>query len=368
MIQLSGNSALHPAHCSNRALFRLSAVCLVTATLSLTACAVPDGNGSNTPSGVTSASKVESITISEKAMFDDLSGIVTQVFEPLSTTLQINRDNDDPRMKHLVDGLASRGFGIQRVSADQGANYLSYSLKTGDTPEEVGLTVAVGAVEVSRDYRKLRGNSITPGSVVRLSGTRSEVVVSDASSRRFKVEDPSLSEVQYVASLGLEDTSPIIALITPELVSNVSKKATDGPSLQALNSSKVEVNNLFYGNESTFASVLDDFQRVDQQVIVFGNDSMVLGDTNKQLIEQFVDAKMKDNDVISLVGCSNGPTALEIGNEGLALGRAQRVTQALLARGVARDKVLDEGCWAPTNVGDRFPSRGVVMELWRSNS
>ncbi len=368
MIQLSGNSALYPARSGNRALFRLSAACLVTAALSLTACAVPDGNGSDILPGITSASKAESITISEKAMFDDLSGIVAQVFEPLSTTLQLNRDNDDPRMKHLVGGLASKGFGIQRVSADQGANYLSYSLKTGDAPELVRLTVAVGAIEVSRDYRKLRGNSITPDSVVRLSGTRSAVVVSDASSRRFKVEDSSLSEVQYVASLELDDASPVIALITPEIVSKVSQKASDGPSLQALNSSKVEVNNLFYGNESTFASVLDDFKQIDQQVIVFGNDSMVLGDTNKQLIEQFVDTKMKDNDVISLVGCSNGPTALEIGNEGLALGRAQRVTQALLARGVARDKVLDEGCWAPTNVGDRFPSRGVVMELWRSNS
>ncbi|MGQ7846204.1 hypothetical protein ACUNV4_17095 [Granulosicoccus sp. 3-233] len=368
MIQLSGNSAFTPAPCGKRALVRLSASCLVIASLSLTGCAVSSSNGGHVPAGTATASRPSTITISEKAMFDDLSGIVVQVFEPLSTTLQINRDNDDPRMTHLVDGLASKGFGIQRVSADQGANYLSYALKTDEASDQVQLNIAVGAVELSRDYRKLRGNSITPVSMVRVAGSRSPVVVNDADSRRFKVEDPALSEVQYVASLGLEDTSPIIALITPEIVSNVSRSAADGPSLQALNSSQVEVNNLFYGNESTFASILDDYQRIDKQIIVFGNDSMVLGDTNKQLIEQFVDAKMKDNDVISLVGCSNGPTALDIGNEGLALGRAQRVTQALLARGVARDKVLDEGCWAPTNVGDRFPSRGVVMELWRSNS
>ncbi len=368
MIQLSGNSAPYSAHGSNRALFRLSATCLFLATLSMTGCSVPNGNAGNDAAVAASSSRADIITISQKAMFDDLSGIVTQIFEPLRTTLQINRDDTDPKMSHLVAELAGKGFGIQRVSADQGANYLSYSFRDGDTEEQVRATIVIGAVEISRDYRKLRGNSITPTSVVRLSGSRSPIVVSDSNSRRFKVEDPALADVQYVASLDLDEASPIISLITPEVVSNVSRKAADGPSLQALNSSKVEVNNLFYGNDSTFASILDDYQRIDQQIIIFGNDSMVLGDTNKQLIEQFVDAKMKDNDLISLVGCSNGPTALEIGNEGLALGRAQRVTQALLARGVARDKVLDEGCWAPTNAGDRFPSRGVVMELWRSNT
>jgi len=101
---------------------------------------------------------------------------------------------------------------------------------------------------------------------------------------------------------------------------------------------------------------------------VFGNDSMVLGSTNKSLIDQFVDNEIREGDVVSLIGCSNGPTSLEIGNEGLALGRAQRVTEALTSRGVPRENVLDEGCWAPVSAQDRFPNRGVVMELWRSNA
>ena len=190
----------------------------------------------------------------------------------------------------------------------------------------------------------------------------------DAESSRFRIRDSSLSDALYVASMSLDEQAPVISLITPELVNRVSTQGTNGPSMQALNSSKIEVNNLFYNNQSTFASILDDYQRVQRQIIIFGNDSMILGDTNKQLIDQFVETRFRPGDVISLVGCSNGPTVLDIGNEGLALGRARRVTEALLARGVARDRILDEGCWAPTSVGDRFPGRGVVMELWRSKA
>lgn len=368
MTQHSGDRALYRAVCAHRAFYRLSTASLLTAALALSGCAISEGYGPDRLRGVSAGPSAESLSEADRAMFDDLSGIVAQIFEPLNTTLQINRDNADRRMQYFVDTLADKGFGIQRVSADQGANYLSYTRKNTEQPDEVHLSVAIGAVLVGRDYRQLNDDAVSPNSVVRLAGTRIPVAVSDTSSRRFKVEDPSLSEAQYVASLGLDEASPVISLITPELVSNVSNRAANGPSLQALNSSQVEVNNLFYGSESTFASVLDDYQRIDRQVIVFGNDSMVLGNTNKLLIEQFVDSKLKDSDVISLVGCSNGPTALEIGNEGLALGRAQRVTQALMSRGVARHQVLDEGCWAPTNVGDRFPSRGVVMELWRSNT
>lgn len=368
MIQLSGNKAPYSARNGNRALFQFSTASLIAAAALLSSCTTPDGNSVDPLNSVPAAIKPEPVTLTDKAMFDDLSGIAAQVFPPLSTTLQVNRDNTDPRMQYFVSGLADKGFGIQRVSADQGSHYLAYTLKDTDTANEKHLSIAIGAVLIGRDYRQLQGNAVSPHSVVRLSGTRTPVVVADSPSRRFKIEDPAFSEARYVASLGLDEASPVIALITPDIVSKVSEQASDGPSLQGLNSSKVEVNNLFYGNESTFASILENYQRIDRQIIVFGNDSMILGDTNKQLIEQFVDGKMKDTDVISLVGCSNGPTSLDIGNEGLALGRAQRVTQALLARGVAREKVLDEGCWAPTNVGDRFPSRGVVIELWRSNA
>ena len=114
-----------------------------------------------------------------------------------------------------------------------------------------------------------------------------------------------------------------------------------------------------------FGNVDDTHRRVDRQVIVFADDSMVLGDDNREMLAEFVATRVRESDVVGLVGCSNGPTALDIGNEGLALGRAARVADELVARGVPREQVRDEGCWGPASVGDRFPGRGVVLELWR---
>lgn len=362
MILLTGNRA------EDRTRRALPCLCLLGSLLFLSACA-----GTGTPSVDNPARKgvfnnANPVALADRTMVNDLSAVVVQIFNPFDTTLQVTRSNRDPIMQYFVGVLAKQGFGIQRVSADQGAHYLTYERKSTDADNGLLFSVSIGPVVVSRRYQLIENNVISPTSVVQLSGTRVPVTVVDAPSGRFRVNDPDLSRAQYVATLSLDEQSPLISLITPDVVSNVTTRSATGPSLQALNSSKIEVNNLFYGSDSNFASILDDHQQVDRQIIVFGDDSMVLGDTNKQLIEQFVDEKLGQNDVISLVGCSNGPTALEIGNEGLALGRARRVTEALMSRGVARERILDEGCWAPVRAGDRFPSRGVVMELWRAQS
>lgn len=368
---------------------RLRIVCLLGGLLSLTACAMPDtmknGNigspqsqaGNLSGSSASNSRRSAAADIgnelnvsapvapSDRSMLSNLADAVAQVFDPVGTTLQINKDNDDPRMQYLVTVLAEKGFGIQRVSADQGANYLGYT-RNEQGKDEIRMSVAVGAVIIGRDYKISEGDGVEPVSTMRLSGTRVPIVVDAGQPAHIKVSNPALSQAEYVASLSLDDQAPVISLITPQIVDQVSRiSADDRTSLQALNSSKVEVNNLFYADASTFASMLDNRTRIYRQVVIFGNDSMVLGDTNKQLIEQFVSERMQRSDIVSLVGCSNGPTALKIGNEGLALGRARRVTEELMSFGVARDRILDEGCWAPTNAGDRFPSRGVVIELWR---
>ena len=343
---------------------------LVSMVLLVSACSTLNeklSEGSNAIKSIGAQSKSTMPSDIDSTIVEDLAGIVSQIYDPLNTTLQVSAANSDPTLQYFMTLFGQEGFGIQRVSADQGANYVSYTREplSAGNDNEISFSVSVGAVSVTRDYRLVSKKMVAPLSVYKLSGTRAPVTVTDIASSRKQVSDPALAQAQYVASLGLDEQAPIISLITPELVEQVAAKSIDGPSLQALNSSKIEVNNLFYGAESTFASLLDDYEKVHKQVIIFGNDSMILGGNNKSLIDHFVENELQQGDVVSLIGCSNGPTALEIGNEGLALGRAQRVTEALMARGVARENVLDEGCWAPVNAEDRFPNRGVVLELWR---
>jgi len=333
--------------------------------------ALKDTTPPETPSPVEIAAAADPV---DRTIADDLIKVAKQIFPPVSTTLQFPASSDDALLEYFTVQFADAGYGIQRVSADQGSNFFSYS--RSEKPMEnddplIQFRASIGAVAIARDYTVPATNTLSPAGPVQLSGTRIPVDVVDLPSSRFVIDEPDFSSVTYVASLNLDEQQPpVISLITDDVVTGVANRNTGNAtaSLQAVNSSQMEINNLFFGGQSNFSSILDSYDQVERRIIVFGDDSLLLGDTNKLLIEQFVQQQMTDGDVISLVGCSNGPTALEIGNEGLALGRAERVTEALQSLGVAREKILDEGCWAPESAGDKFPSRGVVMELWRKQS
>jgi len=318
-------------------------------------------------------SPVSSISAVDRAIAADMLRTALQIYTPFNTTLQMSKSDDDPLLSHFIQEFANSGYGIQRVSADQGSNFFSFTRTEEDSDDGqplIRFDSSIGAVDMGRDYFVPDDKTVVPASPVRLSGTRIAVNVPDESDDTFKALNPANSRAVYVASMNLaEQAPPLISLITDEVVDQVATQSTQSTqpaaSLQGLNSSRVEINNLFYADQSNFSSILDDYQQIERQIVVFGNDSMVLGNTNKLLIEQFVQQRVNTDDLISLVGCSNGPTVLDIGNEGLALGRAERVTQALLSQGIGRDRILDEGCWAPVSAGDKFPSRGVVLELWR---
>jgi len=312
---------------------------------------------------------IDQIPATDRVMAEDLAAVAAQIFDPVGTTLQINAAIEDPLRDFFITKFSEYGFGIQYVSADQGSNFVSYARQasTEGNRRNIRFSLTIGAVVMARDYLLVSNNRVAPASRFNLSGTRATVTVDEKASANKRIDDAAFSAVTYIASLDLDTQAPVISLVTQDLVSQIAS----GPAvttLQGVNSSNVEVNNLFYSQSSTFSSLLDSRDRVDRQIIVFGNDSMILGNTNKLLIDQFVANRLGKDDLISLVGCSNGPTALAVGNEGLALGRAQRVTEALLARGVARERILDEGCWAPVSAGEKFPSRGVVLELWREQS
>lgn len=346
---------------------RIARICLLMGMGALGACSTTNDQQDD---GVVPALKIDQVPSVDKTMIQDLAGVVAQIYDPLTTTLQISATESDQTLNHFVAVLAQKGFGVQRVSADQGANLVSYtrSQEKLNSRSNVDFSVAVGAVSVARKYQLMDNNVVAPASTFKLSGTRAPVTINDTASSRLQIKDRGLSKAQYVASLSLDEQAPVISLITPQIVNNIAAESANGTSLQALNSSKVEVNNLFYADQSTFSSLLDDYSKIYKYVVVFGNDSMVLGKRNKSLVDQLVESVFIEGDIVSLIGCSNGPTALEMGNEGLALGRARRVTEALMARGVPRDSILNEGCWAPVlEQQDRFPNRGVVLELWRRN-
>lgn len=326
-------------------------------------------------------------TSDEALIIDDLVSALTQLHSPLETTVQVGLDNP-PVYDNLVDRIVNAGYGVQRVDADQGAHFVSLSRfdvlgngtangigtpvdswqtnrMTDDGAARVRYELSVGATTLSRAYGS-DGDSLRPASPMAISGTRRGVVLDDG---RFGAQaDRTVSRVVYAGVHPALDSMPLISLITDDVVRGVARDLARGPSLAAVNSSKVEVTNLFYDDGSAFGGLRDSFTPVKRLVVIFPNDSMRLGREGKRSIEQFIEGFRESTDMIGLIGCSNGPTALAMGNEGLALGRSARVTEEVVSHGIARQHIIDEGCWAPVNAGDRFPSRGVVMELLRKGA
>ncbi len=159
-------------------------------------------------------------------------------------------------------------------------------------------------------------------------------------------------------------------LITSNLVSSLAQaNPAPEPSQAEVASvarerSSVKAN--FYDTlVSHYDDVFTDYEDVDQSILVFPNDSLRLGDDNKLIIEQYVEAMNPETDLMSVIGCSHGNTEVSNGNSLLALGRANRVKEALLFSGLEHDKILEEGCWASETFDDVMPRRGVVLTLKR---
>lgn len=326
-----------------------------------------------------------------ETMIVDLVSVLPQLLDPLGNTIQIGTETAKENA-FVVRQLISLGYGLQRVDADQGSNHLRVieldSIEKVDMPTS-RLLLSVGDIELSREYgivgRQMAlaefpdlqwygDQAVVPISKLKLAGTRQAVeIVGMKKQLDFTAVEQELAEqpevvdggVQYSALAPIKGGIPTISLITNDIISRVAESASGGPSIQGLNSSKVEVSNLFYGGESTFESVLDNYNRIAREIVIFPNDSQRLGRPGKLIVRKLVSRFSENSDVIGIIGCSNGHTNLKIGNEGLALGRAQRITEELLSAGISPDKVFDEGCWSPTKNTRGFPNRGVVIDLWR---
>ena len=307
----------------------------------------------------------------EAPMLDDLVAALAQLHTPRVSTLQVALEADDGHERALVERLAALGYGIQRVDADQGPRHVTLSRRQNDSPEGIAfvtLELAVGATTLTRSYaRDERG--VRPAGALIVGGTRRALELDDT---RFGPQaDGAHTRVVHTGSAPVPADMPLISLITDEVVRGVAREAVQGsrsPSAAAVNSGRLEVANLFYGDGGAFGALREGFETAERLTVIFPNDSMRLGAEGKRQIERFVEGYREGSDMIGLIGCSNGPTALAIGNEGLALGRSGRIAEELVALGVARDRVIDEGCWSSVGANGRFPSRGVVVELLRSAS
>ena len=290
---------------------------------------------------------------------------------PLQTTVQVSAPAT-PFGRHVLARLDEAGYGIQEVSADQGVHYVRYRAERAETEtgERTRYRVAVGSVAVERDYRVVDGETV-PGSVQSVHGaeTKDDVRLNDD----VFADPPStaLSAVRFdergeprVVDLTVPAASPVLGAAGPAASGTAADIDAFVPDASASDFRSLVRQNMYETQRSNYAPLFAAYEDIRQDTLIFPNDSLLLGEDNKAVVADYVRGLDPATDILSVVGCSHGRTAIDNGNELLAIGRANRVKEAFMFAGLAHDQVLEESCWADSYHAV-FPRRGVVLTLKR---
>lgn len=236
----------------------------------------------------------------------------------------------------LIRALEDAGFGIQRVTADQGLNFVTYGKRFSET--EAGpvtdYSVAVGEIEVRREY-KLTRKSVFPSSLLLVNGTD-------------RIEDIVLDDTIFTEQGGSGDT-----FISGVGGSNLSSPATDvstvtvndydtTPLTKRTRQSSVlsMARQRIYSKESSERPIsLEPYKQLRRTVLIFEDkDSNVMGRGNKLAVGELAET-YKEGDLFSITACND----VDGKNEASQI-RAVRVEEEFVSHGVAPAAVQIEPC------------------------
>ncbi len=343
-------------------------------------------------------------------------------YAPRNTTVQL-RSPKTAFAASLADAIRIAGFGIQMIPEnDTGPMLVTYESDAFENAagRSVGYRLRVGSVELSREY-EIRTGRVFPMTSLSVKGVSisSEPLDQTIFARNRMAEQDTDATTQIHAAtprdqspmaikpldvldpfqtrrpgltkktLADEPPDPVVIveaarqapvpsgtgkqqrkqepsgdqwreLLPQPVISPVSALPPQGQG------TTVKRNVLELG-QSNFAPMLANYDVQSETTLVFANDSLRLGDDNKRIVREWANNFNPDTDFISVIGCSHGKSRIASGNEFLAIGRANRVKEALIVSQVPATHILDEGCWAST-WQENLPARGVILTHRRKNT
>lgn len=312
---------------------RFTGLVLAVSLVWVVGCKTPeqyDTSGDDVPAAVI---PVRSVLIA-RDLAESMSNLPS--LDPGFTNLQMLKPNSEYG-RVLAAELKRVGYSLRPGVDRTAANFLDYSIiavEHSDGPA-YEFSVSVGDVALRRSYL-LDGNRIKPISTMKVKGGVSEEFAGQVLADTIAVNTTSASNADPVSS-GLLLSIP-----------------------------SAERHNMYLLGESNFENVTQQYSDVRKEILVFDNDSIIMGKTNRSIARKLAAEFDPESDVISVIGCSHGKTDIEDGNRALALGRSSRVREELILAGVDPARVLDEGCWAGGKPFESFPRRGVVVTLKRN--
>jgi len=376
-----------------------------------------------------SSKQSEPIVTAESVIAQDFVNTMVQIeaLMPWSTVLHFNsvesadlkNETQSNRTtkefgRELRVAAANSGYALQFVDGVRGSNFVRFSVSEINDPT-AGLSrtynVSVGEVDFRREYKPLTNGQVEPHKAMLVRGADVSNVESDdsifykqpvgeqiaplmanneASIPETQIRDGFDSPVarndeQRRLASELQNQDIAVASPTTDLPKTMLEKPASANTMQptltedlaAANVpedrsylvdsgfSIVAKQNIAVSGTSNYDSLLATKKNVAEEILIFGDDSYVLGPRNKKILSDIMSSFNPATDVIQVVGCSTGTTKIANGNAALAIGRANRVKEALLYSGIAHDKIFDEGCWSPTANSTPFPNRGVVVTVKR---
>lgn len=265
---------------------------------------------------------------------------------PMQTTLQMTAPST-PFGKSVYNEIESLGYGIQVVDGDLGDAFLSYKAEISQSESGFRNSYSIDAkgVNIERDYTIIEGNVVPTSIVTVKGGSAYDPVINDEIFE--SLPEPGLSDIDII-----KDSQPQVVVYASAKENAVSIAPIAGPE---------KYRNVYELQHSNFKSLFTNYNDVESQILIFANDSLMLGSKNKQKMKKLAANIVPETDIVSIIGCSHGRTALENGNQVLAEGRAQRVKESLMYAGIRSDIIYDEACWASQYWDEMAPRRGVMV-------
>ena len=248
--------------------------------------------------------------------------------------------------KAVFDTIEAEGYGVQLVSGDLGSDFLRYKAELSQTENGMleSYSLSVGEIRVEREYAVIDGKTV-PTSPVTLRSN--ETVFDEVDDAIFTTTyDPAISSIIQV---GNNKAAPEIQRLDQPL----KERAMGFLPPQDANMHDLQ--------QSNYSSLFDSYYDIEQQTLYFPNDSLRLGNENKQKLAALATRIIPETDIVSVIGCSHGQSAIKNGNQVLAEGRTQRVTESLMIAGLDPEIILDEACWASEYWDEMAPRRGVMI-------
>ena len=262
----------------------------------------------------------------------DLVSALVQLptINPTAATLQVTQ----PRTAFgnlIVRALEDAGYGLQRVTADQGLFYVQYSDRFAQT--DAGpvndYVLRVGNISIGREYTE-NDDGIFPSSLMRIDGAeRPDLIVLDDSIFKEQGGDGGIF-ISGVASG--RDLTGVREISTQEYDRTPLERRTER-STQLLTARRSAIARVVSRTE------LQDMTRLRRTVLIFDNpQTRVMGAGNKQAVRLLV-REYKAGDIYQIAACSDVD-----GKNDESILRGIRVVEEFLSYNIPVDSVVKAPC------------------------